>query len=335
MNRILYICLVLVFLSGCKPYTQIKLESIDTIAFGSCNKQYEDQSYWPTIAAQNPDLWVWLGDNIYADTDDMSLMAAKYKKQKNNPHYQAFTKDVPVTGIWDDHDYGMNDGNRTFPQRAHAEDQFLNFLGISKNDEVNNYPGIYRIETYGKPPQQIKIYHLDTRYFQDPLIKTPKDSDKNYMAQPNGQILGQAQWKWLTNELNQSKANINIIASSIQVIAQDHRYEMWSNFPNQRKKLLDLIVSSGVKNPVILSGDRHLSEISKIKWQGQNLIDVTSSGMTHSFSGNQEFNQHRIKNLITTESFATMEIDWGKKRLVIKQIDMQGQIINNHPLDLK
>ncbi|VAW45808.1 hypothetical protein MNBD_GAMMA02-1800, partial [hydrothermal vent metagenome] len=231
--------------------------------------------------------------------------------------------------------YGQNDGNRTFAFKAEAKQHFLDFLDIPNNDPVNQYPGIYRSETFGQPPHQIKIIHLDTRTFQDPLARTPKGSEKNYVSQANGQILGAAQWQWLTQELNQSNANINIINSSLQVIAEDHRYEMWSNFPSQRLRLLDLLVSSAVKNPIIFSGDRHLSEISKLNWQGQELTDITSSGLTHSFSGAEEFNRHRVGNLITTESFSILKIDWDSQQIKVQQHNMQGQILNEHVFNLK
>ena len=310
-------------------------DSIQTIAFGSCNKQDLDQSYWPIIKAQNPDLWVWLGDNIYADTEDMALMAAKYQRQKSNPFYQDFIQTTPVTGIWDDHDYGQNDGNRTFAYKVEAKQHFLDFIGIDQDDPVNQYPGIYRSETFGHPPQQVKIIHLDTRTFQDPLERTPKGSERNYVTQKNGQILGPKQWQWLRKELNRSSANINIIASSLQVIAEDHRYEMWSNFPNQRKRLLDLLVLSGVSNPVILSGDRHLSEISVLRWKGKEVIDITASGLTHSFTGIEEFNRHRVGNLITTESFSTLSINWNSLQMTIKQLALNGEVLNQRTFNLK
>jgi len=105
---------------------------------------------------------------------------------------------------------------------------------------------------------------LDTRYFQDPLSRTPKGSKRNYEADLDGQLLGEAQWRWLNAELSGSEADIHLIVSSLQVIAQDHRYEMWDNFPNERKKLFDLLLEKKIKNPVFLSGDRHLSEVSRI-----------------------------------------------------------------------
>ncbi len=338
MLKIYTFILFTILLSACsyeKKPNLFSLTDIQKIAFGSCNKQDLDQSFWTTIQAMNPDLWIWLGDNIYADTEDMSVMQAKYQQQKSNTYYQKFISDIPVTGIWDDHDYGQNDGNRTFTYKNESKQHFLEFLDIPTDNPVNQYPGIYRSETIGQPPKQIKIIHLDTRTFQDPLVKTPKGAEKNYVTQVNGQLLGAAQWQWLREELNNSKADINIITSSLQVIAEDHRYEMWSNFPSQREQLFDLVVSSGASNPLFMSGDRHLSEISELDWKGQNLVDITSSGLTHSFSGNKEFNRHRVGNLITTESFSILTIDWSKQFIDLQQYDMQSNLLNSHLIGLK
>jgi len=186
-------------------------------------------------------------------------------------------------------------------------------------------PCFHQDHSSGSPPQHSNIMLLDSRTFQDPLALAPRGGYRNYVAQPEGQLLGAEQWQWLTDELNTSTAQINIIASSIQVIAEDHRYEMWANFPNERIRLLNLIRDSGVNNPVLLSGDRHLSEVSKINWRNQPIIDVTASGMTHSFSGNEEHNRHRWGQLVTDESFSTLTIDWANQNLTIEQWDMGGQ----------
>jgi alkaline phosphatase D len=299
--------------------------ALQVLAFGSCNKQDKPQTYWQHILSQQPDLWIWLGDNIYADTADMQVMQAKYQQQMHNPDYQRFTSQVPVTGIWDDHDYGMNDGNRMYPQKTAAKQQFMRFMGLNDDLEVAHRPGIYRSELYGQPPQQVKLILLDTRSFQDPLARTPWGGDRNYLSHPNGTLLGAEQWQWLEQELNNSKAQINLIASSLQVIAEDHRYEMWANFPNERSRLLDLLVDSGAKNPIILSGDRHLSEISQQEWRGQRLTDITSSGLTHSFSGNWEDNRHRTGSLVTDESYGLLSIDWSAGELHIQLIKTNGE----------
>jgi len=231
-----------------------------------------------------------------------------------------------VLGIWDDHDYGVNDGNRLYPYKQESQALFLDFMGFPQNHHIREREGIYQSYTYGEPGQQLKLIMLDTRYFQDPLSRTPKGSKRNYEADLDGQLLGEAQWRWLNAELSGSEADIHLIVSSLQVIAQDHRYEMWDNFPNERKKLFDLLLEKKIKNPVFLSGDRHLSEVSRINWQGQLIHDITASGMTHSFSGTEEFNQHRVGRLITDENFATLTVDWELREMSVKHFSTSGEL---------
>ena len=84
------------------------------IAFGSCNKHLFPQDYWTIIAKQKPDLWIWLGDIVYADTDNETALFNAYNTLFSNVFYQNFIRNTPVTGIWDDHDYGKNDGGKDF-----------------------------------------------------------------------------------------------------------------------------------------------------------------------------------------------------------------------------
>ena len=89
-------------------------ENTFRVAFGSCNRTEVENLFWDDILALKPDLWIWGGDNIYADTDDMEKMREMYRAQRNIPAYRALTSAVPVIGTWDDHDYGLNDGGATF-----------------------------------------------------------------------------------------------------------------------------------------------------------------------------------------------------------------------------
>src|SRR5688572_17679026 len=84
-------------------------KALQTIAFGSCSHEDDSTQLWDDIAARKPDLWIWMGDNIYGDTHDMSLLKKKYDIQKARPDYQRLLKTCPVIGTWDDHDYGIND----------------------------------------------------------------------------------------------------------------------------------------------------------------------------------------------------------------------------------
>lgn len=286
---------------------------LTTIAFGSCNNQNQPQPLWQPVLDNDPDLWVWLGDNIYGDTHDMKAMQAMYTKQKSNPAYQRLLEKVPVIGIWDDHDYGINDGGKHFTYKQDSRDLMLEFLDVSATDPVRNREGGYTAYTYGPEGKQVKIILLDTRYFRDTLLSDP-EGKKRYAPNAEGDILGEAQWQWLEQALSNSQASVNIIGSSIQVIPEDHGYEKWANFPKSRQRLFDLVVHSGAKGVVFLSGDRHIAEISKYQIEGMPypVYDITSSGLTHVWEDAEEYNQHRVGDLVTSLNFGIITIDWNK-----------------------
>ncbi|WP_235954588.1 alkaline phosphatase D family protein [Cyclobacterium salsum] len=299
------------FLIACcsSPSTKTSEEKeVFTLAFGSCNRQQLDQPLWEPIIDDNPDVWAWLGDNIYADTPDMQEMAADYTMQFNQPDYQNLRKSTQVVGIWDDHDYGINDGGKFFSQKDSSQQLLLDFLEVPASSPRRTRKGTYTAHTFGVEEQQVKLFLLDTRYHRDTLTK----ENGHYIPNREGTILGEAQWKWLEKELENSEAAINLIASSIQVIPEEHRFEKWANFPQERKKLLDLIHNNAPKNTVLLSGDRHISEISRMSLaNGDPLYEITSSGLTHAYTAySGEPNQYRIGKVIHQLHYGLLHINW-------------------------
>jgi len=254
------------------------------IAFGSCSNQRLEQKYWSTIISKQPDLWIWSGDIIYSDTENMEEHKKEYDIMKNNPQYQKFIGQIPVIGVWDDHDYGVNDGDISYPQKVKSKELLLNFLDISTNDKINNHEGMYTSYVYGKGHRKVKVFLLDNRYFKDKLKKDSKTANR-YLKNTSGSVLGKEQWQWLENEIKNSQASINIFVSGLQIIADDHIYEKWGDFPNERLKFLKLLEKYKVKNPVIISGDRHFAELSEYTYEdfSANVTEITSSGLTHSY----------------------------------------------------
>lgn len=274
-------------------FSDAKSDIVDTliIAFGSCNDEDKDQPLWNDIMQDQPDLWIWLGDNIYGDTDDMKVMAKKYSKQNNNPAYKKLVQQTRINGVWDDHDYGVNDGGKEYAQKAASQQLLLDFLNVPNDDPRRQREGTYSAEQLVCGSQKVKIFYLDTRYFRD-AISRPTGT---YLPNFEGTMLGLDQWAWLEEEFRNSDADLHVLVSSIQVIAEDHKWEKWSNFPNERKRLLDLLAKYNNEKTIILSGDRHVAEISRLKWNGVSIVDVTSSSLTNKISKKRpEFNQHRI-----------------------------------------
>ncbi len=297
-------------------------KQLQTITFGSCNKENEPQPFWAEMQPLKPDLWIWLGDNIYADTNEDKVFRAKYNRQLSNKDYAKFVRRTPVVGIWDDHDYGVNNGGKEFAQKDIAKMAMLDFLQVPANAEVRKREGAYQSYTFGKGDTQVKVILLDSRYFRDAPIR----ENRKYIPNETGTILGAAQWKWLENELKNSTAKIHLIANGIQVLQEEHAYEKWENFPNERQRLLDLLVEYQVDTPILLSGDRHISEFARMEYKGKSIVEVTSSGLTHSYDAlESEPNKHRVGKLITSLSYGCMMIDWsGEMPKVTLQIRGEG-----------
>lgn len=305
----------------CLPLTA----QVTRIAFGSCSRQNSEEQLWDEVVQLKPDLWIWGGDNIYGDTHDMNTMKRKYDEQKNRPSYQKLLQTCPVTGTWDDHDYGINDGGKYFSKKQESKKLALDFLGIPASHPVRKREGLYYSYSLGKAPHDILILNLDTRWFRDTIYKEFYfDSAANrrryrYLLNEDGQILGETQWKWLEEEIRKTKAALIIINSSIQVIAEEHDFEKWSNFPKERQRLFNLIHKYPEKRILIISGDRHIAEISRIELPGlpYPLYDITSSGLTHTWTEAwNEQNKHRMGELIMQKNFSLLEVVWKPELLV-------------------
>jgi alkaline phosphatase D len=188
----------------------------------------------------------------------------------------------------------------------------------------------------------VQIILLDTRYFRSPLKKLDPLSTKvgTYARDdsPDATFLGETQWKWLEEQLKQP-AEIRVIGSSIQVVAEDHIYEKWANFPRQRERLFKLLESSNAKGVIFLSGDRHLAEISMIaKGLPYPVYDVTSSGLSEANRRwrPHEENRHRVGSMNFGNNFGFITIDWYQADPIVRlQIrDEDGEVTLQQKLRL-
>ncbi|KAF7815311.1 PhoD-like phosphatase [Senna tora] len=281
----------------------IKLEEevVSRIAFGSCSNQSAPQPLWDAIIDFHPQIFIWMGDNIYGDIkrpfkifgpertigpwknaprfvpSSQNEMESKYRKAKANPGYSQLREKAEVIGTWDDHDYGLNDAGKEFDGKITNQQLLLDFLDEPQDSPRRKQAGVYASYTYGPVGRNIKIIVLDTRYHRDPV-----GSD--------GTILGTSQWLWLEQELKGPSTAITLIASSIQVISNLSAttgplfaMESWGRFPKERDRLFKLIADSKRCGVFFVSGDVHFGEITRYDCAlDYPLYDVTSSGLTQS-----------------------------------------------------
>lgn len=304
------------------------------IAFGSCAKQDKPQPIWDSIAALKPEYFLFLGDNIYGDSEDMSVLRAKYKLLGDQPGYQRLQKTCRVLATWDDHDFGANDAGAEYPKRAESQQVFLDFFGVPHDSPRRKQAGVYSSYVFGPAGKRVQVILLDARYFRS-LLKPgyqPGEPGEGYRGKyapnndPDATVLGPEQWKWLEEQLR-VPAELRIIGSSFQVIADEHGSEMWGNFPRERRKLFDLIRDTKATGVVFVSGDRHLAEIAKTDpGVGYPLYDITSSSLnapSGNFTGTgvrfaNEVNSYRVGLTWFDTNFGAIEIDWNQPDPVIR-----------------
>lgn len=315
---------------------------IERIAFGSCAHQDKQQRVWRAMAAYNPDLTLLLGDNVYADTDDRPTMQAIYQKWAENPDFAAYRARFPILATWDDHDYGLNDGGADFHAKDMAKSLFLGFWGYDKYDARTLRLGNYDAVTFGPSGKRVQVILLDTRYHRSPLERKPEDQKKNkydrYFANtdPEATILGEDQWQWLEEQLRQP-ADLRLLVSSIQVLPDEAGAEYWGNFPLERQRLFQLIRDTDASGVVMLSGDKHSSELSRMARNdadgvGYPLYDFTGSGLTENWG--QELvdtpNRYRVGKGLALRNFTTITIDWAQAMLDLAIHHEDGRVYYSH-----
>ncbi len=314
--------LVIFLINACteKPIDKLEKKSPDTfrIAFGSCNKVGHPQPLWSVISESVPDLWIWLGDIIYADTENMDSMKAMYNRQKNLTEYKTFAQKTPIVGIWDDHDFGKDNGGKDYLRKKESQQLLLDFLDEPQNNPRRKQEGVYTSYVYRFHENSIKVILLDTRYFRD---DPGEESD----------ILGETQWAWLENELATDSADVTILESSIQILPRDHWREKWSRFPKSRDRLLKLLKQYHKPGLILISGDRHYGEISKYEEEGLSLYEITSSGLTHHkwsiwFYLGLENNRYRLGEPWVDLNFGLIDIDFKRKNIILYIVDQNGFI---------
>ena len=287
-----------------------------TIIFGSCSNQNKRMDHWRTIINYEPDLLILLGDNVYGDFNNESANQLKqaYKKLSENSNFQYIKNNIPIISIWDDHDYGINDGGRNWEYKYIAKKLFLDFFSVNSNDVRYKRDGIYNSNDILLFNKKIKIVSLDTRYFKDDFILNQDRSlNKKYKIDynKNKTILGKEQWKWLNNELKK-EYDLLILLSSFQVLSTSHGWEKWNNIFYEREKLLKLLNKNRLS--LILSGDRHLAGIYNYK----NLYEITASSFNQRTFNTIEKDSLRVGELINKNNFGIIEFD--KTNIEIKLV---------------
>jgi alkaline phosphatase D len=297
------------------------------IAFGSCADEEKPQPIWDAVLAYDPELFIFAGDNVYGDirngrvVPEPELIASvreSYAKAADVAGFMKVKLSVPHLAVWDDHDFGPNDGGAEFAGKRESQAVFLDFWAVPENDPRRSREGLYHAQTFGPPGRRVQVILLDTRYFRSPLKPTDQrgaPGKERYLPDddPGKTMLGEAQWAWLEQRLREP-ADLRLVVSSIQVLAEGHGWERWGNLPRERRRLFELVRETKAEGVVFLSGDRHTGALYReAVGTPYPFPEITSSGLNQVRPPTPEAGPNRLGDTYDAVNFGTIEVDWVRR----------------------
>ncbi len=305
-----------------------------SFAVGSClyinETQYDrpgkpygsDYEILTSLYEKHPDFMLWLGDNLYlreVDWASWTGIIKRYTHDRALPELQPVLGSMHNYAIWDDHDFGSNDADRSFWNKDATLKAFKLFWA-NPSYGVDGQPGITTYFQWG----DVDFFLLDDRYYRSP----------NNRITGSKTMLGEKQFNWLIDNLVYSKAPFKIIAIGGQVLnpVEKDYLEIYNKFPEEKEKLLNTIKEEGIEGVIFVTGDRHHSEVTKLNREGTYpLYDFTISSLTAGISpGKDEANYLRVPGTLADEhNFAIFSVSGPRKNRILKctNYDKNGEEI--------
>jgi alkaline phosphatase D len=253
-----------------------------------------DYKIFGPMATQKADFMVWLGDNLYLREPDWNTWTGilkRYTHTRSLNELQPFLASTQHYAIWDDHDYGPNDSNKSFFNKNQTFEAFRLFWG-NPTYGTGDIEGAITSFQWG----DADFFLLDNRWYRDPdeIIKEGKT------------MLGEKQLDWLLDNLVTSKATFKIVALGGQFLTDVTNAESFSanGFEKEREQIISFIYKHNIRNVIFITGDVHFSEMSVLKQEGKPTIyDCTFSSMTagSNSSGASWKNSFRVPGTVVME----------------------------------
>ena len=289
----------LVLMAACLGCGVASGADVERIAVLGCVRQNEPAPALQKVLAAKPDLCLWIGDNVYADTETSpDAIRACYETLAAKPGFRELRAAAPWVATWDDHDFGRNDGGGGYPLKAASRALFREFWDHGQEIPADR-DGVYFAKTFPAHGKTLQIVLLDTRYNREDPGAT-------------ADTLGGRQWAWLETVLREP-ADLRLVVSGYQVLLDAGTgSETWAEFPAARRRLFDLIRDSNAEHLVFLTGDQHYGEACRLPDAlGYDAVELQFSGVNQIEA--PEFNSTRVTPVSRSRnSYALLDIRWRR-----------------------
>lgn len=314
------------------------------IGLGSCFNQNRSGALLGTAIRSQPDLFLFMGDNVYGDSmaPDLDELVGAYAAALARPDYRSFRAAMPIAAVWDDHDFGQNDGGASYPWKEASRPLFFDFWNVPADAPRRQIGGIHDAFITGPRGARVQIILLDTRSFRSDWTPAPKRGTPGaelYVENPDpaATILGAAQWQWLEAQLAQP-ADLRIIVTSYQLIADGHGYECWRLFPRERARFHALVRRTRARGVLLVSGDRHRAGIYQTAaGTAYPITELTASAINMGWGGahREEAGPNRIGPTYSGNNVGLIRLDWDRQLLILEILNADDQVVLSHtvPMD--
>jgi alkaline phosphatase D len=280
-----------------------------------------DYRIFSSMASQKADFMLWLGDNLYLREPDWNTwtgIVKRYTHTRSLPELQPFLASTHHYAIWDDHDYGPNDSNKSFVNKNKTLDAFQLFWG-NPTYGTGDINGAITSFQWG----DADFFLLDNRWYRDP----------DEIKKEGKTMLGEKQLAWLLESLVTSKTTFKIIAMGGQFLSDVTYAETYSayGFEKEREKIINFIYQYNIRNVIFLTGDVHFSEMSVLKKEGKpTIFDCTFSAFTSgsNTAGASWKNSYRMPGTVVMEhNFGMLKFSGPEKarKLTVSCISADNQ----------
>lgn len=302
--------------SSVLPASGETTKPLKTIGILACLRHYEPAPALDKYATLDADLMLWMGDNIYADTDSMLQLKQDYLQLAELEAFQAISH-IPTMATWDDHDLGQDSAGAHYPKRDESKTIFMDFWGFPDAPQVRSQPGVYSAQIFGPVGKRVQVIMLDTRY-----------------ANSDTRVLDEQQWLWLAQQLDKASEFRLIVSSQQILLPSGTRFEGWADVPTEQDRLFSLLRQKKTSGLIFISGDQHFAETS----QRNDLLSYPVHEWTHAGINQDEDhlpNLYRTQVAHAKHSYASITFQWSEDPSATFTVrDLEENIILTHTLRL-
>lgn len=293
---------------------------ITKIAVLGCHDQHSPAPTIPYFANElKPAYSIWVGDNVYADTEsDPQHIQRQLEVLEAKPGFKELRANSKFMVTWDDHDYGLNDAGKEYIYKEESKQIHRKFWQLEEEIPADR-DGVYYAVVEEQPNgRKIQFIMIDCR------------SNRDNPKMKGADALGEKQWQWLEEQLKQG-ADLRFFVSGYQVLLKrTNRWEAWVKLGKSRKRLFDLIDSTGANNIVFVTGDQHYVEVLRNPKQVRyNTIEIMAAGINKTERPGLARNRVMGPD-VTVHSAPIIEVHWDGSEPYIhfKNYDVVGNRVN-------